>query len=291
MSSPIPMLSHNKDIIYHFTTRSGEFHGKVVSLDHSLHSILTQHPYPPEIATILGELVVTTTMLGHMLPNGIFTAQMASAGPIQHMIADYEVNGRIRAYAQCNSEEAPHHMPSDGQLTLTMILDGNQPTYQNHIPLSGAPVSELVAHYFQVAEQMDTIIHTSLSKSPDDEWVGRGILIQQQLSKGANDNDAMSDLDLLVRWESLISHCAAHAKEQLSSTHLGLEEILLNILPGEDMWVEQATRIEHKCRCNRASLEEALYKLSTAEKDALTHDGKIRVSCQFCGHTEGFSSI
>lgn len=290
MSTFLPK-QHN-DVIYHFRTKNSSFFGKIISLNQSLNTILSQHDYPENIAYILGELVLNTALLGHMLPHGIFTAQITHAGPIHTIIADYEVGGNIRGYASYNNmsnEITKTNHLNDGHMMLTMMLEDNNPIYQNHITLSGKSLTTLIQHYFQASEKIDTILKTHIFKDPTtDEWIGRAIMLQHHNSYGANDNDVLMARQGLKEWKNLQLRMESCVEKELNNPKSTIRTILEQLYPSEQFWIEDLTYIKHHCRCSRESLKAIIPKLSASERKNAERKGKLTITCQFCGRSETF---
>src|ERR1700731_187351 len=89
------------DQVQPFQIENSQLRGRLVRLGRAVDTIITQHAYPPAVATMLGEAIVLAVILaGALKYEGVFTLQTKGDGPLHLMVADVTTAGPVRGYAQ-----------------------------------------------------------------------------------------------------------------------------------------------------------------------------------------------
>src|SRR6476660_3516149 len=82
-------------------SRSGRRGRRLVKLGPVVDTILSRHDYPEPVSKLLGEAVALTALLGAALKfEGKFILQASTDGPVDLLVADYQVPGGLRGYAR-----------------------------------------------------------------------------------------------------------------------------------------------------------------------------------------------
>src|SRR4029079_16524789 len=90
-----------EDAILPFEVAALDQRGRIVRLGPALDTILAAHEYPPPVATLLGEAVVLTVLLGSSLKfEGRFILQTQTDGPVRMLVVDFMTPDRLRACAR-----------------------------------------------------------------------------------------------------------------------------------------------------------------------------------------------
>ena len=115
------------DLILPFQADQAEVFGRLVKLGPTVDTILSRHDYPEAVSRLLGEAVALTALLGASLKSeGKFILQASTDGPVDLLVADYQVPGGLRGYARFSPERLAE-LPPDGQLLgeghLAMTID------------------------------------------------------------------------------------------------------------------------------------------------------------------------
>ena len=89
------------DLILPFQAEQAEVFGRLVKLGPTVDTILSRHDYPEAVSRLLGEAVALTALLGASLKSeGKFILQASTGGPVDLLVADYQVPGGLRGYAR-----------------------------------------------------------------------------------------------------------------------------------------------------------------------------------------------
>ena len=89
------------DLILPFQADQADVVGRLVKLGPVVDTILSRHDYPEPVSKLLGEAVALTALLGAALKfEGKFILQASTDGPVDLLVADYQVPGGLRGYAR-----------------------------------------------------------------------------------------------------------------------------------------------------------------------------------------------
>ena len=100
------------DLILPFQADQAEVFGRLVKLGPTVDTILSRHDYPEAVSQLLGEAVALTALLGASLKSeGKFILQASTDGPVDLLVADYQVPGGLRGYARFSPERWPSFLP------------------------------------------------------------------------------------------------------------------------------------------------------------------------------------
>ena len=84
------------DLILPFQADQADVVGRLVKLGPTVDTILSRHDYPEPVSKLLGEAVALTALLGAALKfEGKFILQASTDGPVDLLVADYQVPGRL----------------------------------------------------------------------------------------------------------------------------------------------------------------------------------------------------
>ena len=93
------------DLILPFQAEQADVSGRLVKLGPVVDTILSRHDYPEPVSQLLGEAVALTALLGAALKfEGKFILQASTDGPVDLLVADYQVPGGLRGYARFSPE-------------------------------------------------------------------------------------------------------------------------------------------------------------------------------------------
>src|SRR5262245_60935392 len=80
-----------------FQAEHADVLGRLVKLGPTVDTILSRHDYPEPVSQLLGEAVALTALLGASLKyEGKFILQASTDGPVDLLVADYQVPGGQR---------------------------------------------------------------------------------------------------------------------------------------------------------------------------------------------------
>lgn len=295
----------SEDVVLPFMIESSSLSGRFVRLGTSIHNILSGHRYPEIVSKLLGELVVLSAMVGTMLKfNGIFSIQIQGSGAVPFLASDYTSAGDLRGYAKIKDkkilkqidinkleQDGIESLFGKGYVVITMESAGERP-YQAIIPLEGSSLTECITGYFRKSDQLDTILEVRVDKI-NNKWRAGGIVVQKIAHEGGrkvdipNKNKTQEEKE--GAWNTAAILLRTITKKELLDKKLSPEDLLYRLFNEEGIRVFDSVRVQAKCRCSRERMSAALSGIPREELESLKKNGKIEMSCHFCGRKEFFS--
>lgn len=290
------------DVIQPFQLESSGLRGRIVRLGSVLDDILDPHGYPATVTQLLGETATLCALLSSMLKfDGIFTLQTSGDGPIPMLLADMTSAGDLRACARFHDDRVEQLSEqigafseeridggSDNQLaqllgkgyiafTVDPAEEGER--YQGIVELKGASLVDCVQHYFTQSEQIKTGITISVGLR-DGKWRSEGIMIQRMPEEGGvKVRSSNTEEDDWRRAMILMQSCT---KEEMLSLHLTPHAILTRLFHEEGVRVFDPVAVKKGCRCSEQKVENILMMMSPEDREEMTVDEKITMTCEFC---------
>ena len=186
------------DLILPFQADQADVVGRLVKLGPTVNTILSRHDYPEPVSRLLGEAVALTALLGASLKSeGKFILQASTDGPVDLLVADYQVPGGLRGYARFSAEQvaalpAGARLLGGGHLAMTIDRGVETERYQGVVPLEGESLTEAADTYFRQSEQLPTFIRLAVArhyrpgKGAAHPWTWRagGLLVQKLTREG-----------------------------------------------------------------------------------------------------------
>src|SRR5688572_31231264 len=181
------------DLVLPFQAEQADVVGRLVKLGPVVDTILSRHAYPQPVSQLLGEAVALTALLGAALKfEGKFILQASTDGPVDLLVADYQVPGGLRGYARFSPERLGA-LPPGGRLLgsghLAMTIDRGTDTerYQGVVPLEGETLTHAADTYFRQSEQLPTFIRLAVARhyragtaeGRSWSWRAGGLLVQK----------------------------------------------------------------------------------------------------------------
>ena len=251
--------------------------------------------YPEPVSKLLGEAVALTALLGAALKfEGKFILQASTDGPVDLLVADYQVPGGLRGYARFSAERLAE-LPADGRLLgeghLAMTIDRGVDTerYQGVVPLEGESLTEAADTYFRQSEQLPTFIRLAVARhyragsAGGRSWTWRagGLLVQKLTREGGRSvarEAAFSEEDW-TRAKALAETVEDH---ELLDPMLPPDRLLYRLFHEEQVRAFRAIPLESYCSCSRERVEELLRRFSAEDLAEMVVDGEMWVTCEFC---------
>ncbi len=264
--------------------------GRFVRMDTVVGEILKRHQYPETIHHYLAELIVLGVTLSNAFKfDGVFTLQVQGSenSPVSFMVVDVDSKGHVRACAHYKEEHSPFlsakkrtlmELFGAGYLAFSIDQGDDLERYQGIVELEGVTLKECLQHYFKQSEQLETAFYLNLTK----DYQGVCIMLQKLPFDAETDNEAFDD------WFTAMSLLSTVKGEE--AWHLGPEELLHRLFWQEGLKVYDAKTVQFQCRCSREKLEVIMAQLSLEDKQAVTKDGVITVSCDYCGEVYLFEA-
>lgn len=297
---PIALAIPADDLILPFQVEHADVVGRLVKLGPSVDSILSRHAYPDPVSRLLGEAVALTALLGAALKSkGKFILQASTDGPVDLLVADYQVPGALRGYARFSADRLAKTENKDeafllGQGHLAMTIDRGLDTerYQGVVPLEGESLTEAADTYFCQSEQLPTFIRLAVARhyQAADEgegtwtWRAGGLLVQKLTREGGVETSKDFEEDW-TRAKALAETVEDH---ELLDPTLPAERLLYRLFHEEQVRVYRAIPLQTYCSCSRDRVEDLLQSFSAQELADMVVDGEVWVNCEFCNARYNF---
>jgi len=274
------------DLIQPFTIEASGLHGRLVRLGPALDTPLRAQDYPAPVARLLGEAIALVAGLsGGLKFDGVFSLQARGDGPVRMLVADVTTEGGVRGYADVQGtppgDAAAAPMPrllGAGCLAFTVDQGPDTERYQGIVAIEGATLAECVHHYFRQSTQFTAAVRLACGRDAAGRWRG-GALVLQRLPE---DEDPMRRDDGEEAWRNALAMMASCTEAELCDPALTPHAVLYRLFHETGVRVFRPHPLTFACTCSPARMEVAVAMLSEAEIAAMTVDGKIVVTCQFC---------
>lgn len=278
--------------------------GRLVRLGSLVDEVVRRHDYPPEVATLLAEMLALAAGLSSLLKyEGVFTLQVKGDGPVSLMVADATSVGDLRGYASYDAERlarragdggGPHapvpRLLGNGYLAFNVDQGSHTERYQGIVELTGGTLVDCVQHYFRQSEQLATGIKLAVggvpavpSESSGNDGGGwrAGLLLLQRLP--GEGGDAEED------WRRSLVLMSSATSAELLDPGLASTDLLFRLFHEDGVRVTAPQALRARCRCSRERVETVLKSLPRDEVESLKVDGEVVVTCEFCSRSYGFA--
>ncbi len=277
------------DTLYRFLFTNAPVKGELVQLPNTWHTIThtaKKRAYPAVVTELLGQMTAACTLLSANLKfDGSMIMQIHGDGPIQLMVVECRSDLTIRATAKVNEQanidadmSLQELLNQNGKARFAITLDPNdrqpgQQPYQGVVPLQGETMAEILMHYMQASEQLET--HIQLAANAES---CAGILLQKLPLHGGAQNESQN----LHVWDELRSIVQTVGKDELLNTD---SDTLMHRL----FWqypIEHSTEqnVQFGCTCSPQKVTDMLKMLGEEEAmDMIDESNRVEVSCDFCG--------
>lgn len=287
------------DLVLPFQAEQADVLGRLVKLGPTVDTILSRHAYPEPVSRLLGEAVALTALLGASLKSdGKLILQATTDGPVDLLVADYQVPGELRGYARFDTERLAALDEDDdaallGHGHLAMTIDRGQDTerYQGVVPLEGESLTEAADTYFRQSEQLPTFIRLAVARhyragNGDGSWTWRagGLLVQKLTREGG----VSSPKDFEEDWHRAKALAETVEDHELLDPMLSADRLLYRLFHEEQVRVYRAISLDTYCSCSRERVEELLERFSAEDIAEMTVDGEVWVTCEFCNARYSF---
>ena len=287
--------------------------GRIVRLGAALDDILNRHGYPESVSKLLGQAVVVTGLLGASLKiDGKFILQTKTDGPVDLLVADFRSQGGLRGYAHFDADKVaamekagmadPGALLGHGHLAMTIDQGPETERYQGIVALEGDDLNTAAHTYFRQSEQLPTFIQVAVARHYGSvrtkgkrEWAWRagGLIVQQLTQEGGRATMESPARDLLSQeaedWNRVNMLAQTVEDHELLDPMLTSERLLYRLFHEESVRVYEPQALMADCRCSRDRVETILRRFPGEEISEMVEDGKIVVTCEFCGSRYDFA--
>jgi molecular chaperone Hsp33 len=294
-------LAAGDDLVAPFQIEGEPVRGRIARFGPAtVDEILSRHAYHPVIATLLGELLTLSALVGSSLKfDGKLIIQLQSepdsvVAPVRFIVAEYRTNGSVRGYANVDGVHLARLLattpgPTVGDLfgtgvfAMTIDQGADMDRYQGAVSLEGDTLAEAAMSYFAQSEQIPTRIRVACALrdlgGARPEWRAGGALLQQVAGDSArgDTDDAWQTASIL--FETLDTR-------ELLDPDLSSGEVLFRLYHEEGVRLFDAKPVETACTCSRTRIMDLLKQFGhEAAADMVEADGLIRVRCEYCNRS------
>ncbi|MCP4382311.1 MAG: Hsp33 family molecular chaperone [Hyphomicrobiales bacterium] len=307
------------DAVVPFEVEALDVRGRAIQMGAALDSILTGHDYPDPVSKLLGEATVLAVLLGTSLKfDGKFILQTETDGPVDMLVVDYHTDGGLRAYARFDTarvaaaEELGTAVPAallgTGVLAMTVDQGSHTSRYQGIVPLEGGSLVDVAHTYFRQSEQIPTRVRLAVAEFHDRKegsmsraWRAGGVMVQflpdtpgrsqtvdlpgGDAPEGFPGEDGPGEDDAWVEAQSLVGTIEDH---ELTDPAVSSERLLYRLFHERGVRVFSSIPVTDRCSCSREKVAGLLASFTAEEIAESIEDGKIAVTCEFCGKSYAF---
>ena len=283
------------DLILPFQAEHADVSGRLVKLGPVVDTILSRHAYPEAVSQLLGEAVALTALLGAALKfEGKFILQASTDGPVDLLVADYQVPGGLRGYARFSAERLAELPPGanllgEGHLAMTIDRGSDTERYQGVVPLEGESLTEAADTYFRQSEQLPTFIRLAVARhyragdKGGNAWTWRaGGLLVQKLTREGGRGSARGSAIAEEDWARAKALAETVEDHELLDPMLPPDRLLYRLFHEEQVRAFRAIPLNSYCSCSQARVEELLRRFSAEDLAEMVVDGEVWVTCEFC---------
>ena len=283
------------DRVLGFSVGARNVRGRVVRLDAALNAVLSAHDYPAPLATLLGEALVLTALLGATLREneGQLTLQAQSkGGPVDLLVCDYRA-GAVRGYLRHDGSAVAAGLDLEalfghGHLAITLDPTAAAERYQGIVPLEGASLAEAAEGYFFQSEQLPTLVRIAVHWDETSGWVGGGLLVQH-LARAEIGGERLSVADMHPDWSHALALASTMSDAELTDLGLSEETLIWRLFHDEEVRVVPGPVPTRGCRCTLAHIRDVIGQFPAGERAEMAgDDGRIKVDCAFCARSFAF---
>ena len=289
------------DLILPFQAEHADVSGRLVKLGPVVDTILSRHAYPEAVSQLLGEAVALTALLGAALKfEGKFILQASTDGPVDLLVADYQVPGGLRGYARFSAERLAELPPGakllgEGHLAMTIDRGSDTERYQGVVPLEGESLTEAADTYFRQSEQLPTFIRLAVARhyragdKGGNAWTWRaGGLLVQKLTREGGRGSARGSAIAEEDWARAKALAETVEDHELLDPMLPPDRLLYRLFHEERVRAFRAIPLNSYCSCSQARVEELLRRFSAEDLAEMVVDGEVWVTCEFCNRRYRF---
>ena len=301
------------DLILPFAVAPLDVRGRVTRIGPSLDHILAKHGYPEPVSRLVGEAVVLCALLGSSLKmEGRFQLQTRTDGAVDMLVVDFDAPDRLRAFARYDADRlaADHRLSSaellgKGHLALTIDQGPDASRYQGVVPLDGQGLEAAADQYFRQSEQIPTLVRLAVAQKitgDSTEWRAGGLLLQflpqsedRKRQADLHPGDVPAGVELADTgeddaWAEAKALAGTVEDHELVDPALSSERLLYRLFHERGVNVFEPQLLRDACRCSRERIETMLRSFTPTERhDMIGPDGRIGVTCEFCGEKREFN--
>lgn len=270
----------SSDYLQRFIFEHATIRGEIVHISESYHTILNQHPYPPEIKNLLGEALISCILLADSIKfEGYLSLQFQGDDRFPLLLAqcDHQLNIRACAKYKEGSEIDYSDAFINGQMSLVINQVKQAQAYQSIVPIVSKSMADNLMHYFAQSEQIPTKVWLAIR-----EHEAAGMLLQLMPSQNSQEREQF--------WEYAVKIGQTIQDEELLT--LNNQTILHRLYHETEIRLFDERAIHFQCQCNLDKMKQAVKMLGKDDaKQLLEEQGNIEICCDFCNKKYQFDAI
>lgn len=271
------------DQLHRYLFENYAVRGELVTVSETWKQMLENHNYPLPVKTILGELLVATSLLTATLKfAGDITVQLQGDGPLSLAVINGNNRQQMRGVARVQGEIPEgadlKTLVGNGYLVITISPEEGE-RYQGVVGLEGDTLAACLEDYFLRSEQLPTRLFIRTGEVAGTPAAG-GMLLQVLPAQEtqAADFEHLSILTETIKADELLT--------------LAAEDVLHRLYHEEEVRLYDPQDVEFKCTCSRERCADALKTLPDDEVDSIiAEEGEIDMNCDYCGNHYLFNSM
>jgi len=271
------------DQLHRYLFENHAVRGELVTVSDTWQRIMENHDYPQPVKTILGELLVATSLLTATLKfDGDITVQLQGDGPMTLAVINGNNKQQMRGVARVQGEVADDASLKDlignGYLVITISPEEGE-RYQGVVGLEGDTLAACLEDYFMRSEQLPTRLFIRTG-TVDGKGAAGGMLLQVLPARDAqiDDFNHLATLTDTIKAEELLT--------------LPANEVLWRLYHEEEVTLYDPQDVVFTCSCSRERCAAAIRTLPDEEIDSiLAEDNEIDMNCDYCGSHYVFDAM
>ena len=285
---PVPDMVISRGVLPFFLPNR-PVRGRLVRLGALTDALLVRHSYHPTVAKLVGQALALAAGLSTALKfRGTFSLQAKGNGPVDMLLADCTDTGELRGYARSDAEmletllaasPSADAVLGSGYLAFTVDQGGDN-RHQGIVAIEGANLAAMALHYFATSEQLQCQIHLACEHT-EAGWRAGALILEKVAGAGGIgpevDAEAQDE-----SWRTATALAATLTDAELLDDTLPPEQLLFRLFHTEGVAADRARALSYGCRCSRARLSGVLQGFSDDDRDHMSVDGTIVMTCEFC---------
>ncbi|WP_437887713.1 Hsp33 family molecular chaperone HslO [Phytobacter sp. V91] len=271
------------DQLHRYLFENYAVRGELVTVSETWKQMLENHNYPLPVKTILGELLVATSLLTATLKfAGDITVQLQGDGPMSLAVINGNNRQQMRGVARVQGEIPEgadlKTLVGNGYLVITISPEEGE-RYQGVVGLEGDTLAACLEDYFLRSEQLPTRLFIRTGEVEGTPAAG-GMLLQVLPAQEtqAADFEHLSILTETIKADELLT--------------LTAEDVLYRLYHEEEVRLYDPQDVEFKCTCSRERCASALKTLPEEEvASIIAEEGEIDMNCDYCGNHYLFNAM
>lgn len=282
-------MTGQTDRLRRFLFQSAPVRGHWVRLARAWIEAREHQTLPAPVLSLLGESLAAAALLSASLKfRGTLTLQLeGSSGPVSLLVAQTTdtrtLRGVVHMAAEAPDSREFRELVSGGRLVVSVEQGDGVTPWQGIVPLDGATLAQCLERYFEVSEQLPTLIVLAANAQ-----TAAGLLLQKlpaPESQGEGAAAAVQDV-----WEEVVALMRTLGEDELLA--LEPEELLRRLFGTHDLQLFDGEAVRFACRCSHDRVASMLRGLGQDEvQSIISEQGAVTVTCEFCQRPYRFDAV